>query len=50
VMKMPDIAAKFVGLGFDPAPNTPEQFRTFIRGESAKFAKIITEAGIKLSE
>jgi len=50
VMKMPDIAAKFVGLGFDPAPNTPEQFRTFIRGESAKFAKIIAEAGIKLSE
>ncbi|MGZ9006250.1 MAG: Bug family tripartite tricarboxylate transporter substrate binding protein, partial [Burkholderiales bacterium] len=50
VMKMPDIAAKFRNLGFEPAPNTPEQFRTFIRGESAKFAKIIAEAGIKLSE
>jgi tripartite-type tricarboxylate transporter receptor subunit TctC len=50
VMKMPDLAAKFRGLGFEPAPNTPEQFREFIRGESAKFAKIIAEAGIKLSE
>ena len=50
VMKSPDIVSKLVSLGFDPAPNTPEQFRTFIRGESAKFAKIISEAGIKLSE
>jgi tripartite-type tricarboxylate transporter receptor subunit TctC len=50
VMKMPDLAAKFRGLGFEPAPNTPEQFREFIRGESAKFGKIIAEAGIKLSE
>ena len=50
VMKMPDIASKLVNLGYDPAPNTPDQFRTFIRGESAKFAKIIAEAGIKLSE
>ncbi len=50
VMKMPDLAAKFRGLGFEPAPNTPEQFREFIRGESVKFGKIIAEAGIKLSE
>jgi tripartite-type tricarboxylate transporter receptor subunit TctC len=50
VMKSPDIASKLVSLGFDPAPNTPEQFRTFIRSESAKFAKIIAEAGIKLSD
>jgi tripartite-type tricarboxylate transporter receptor subunit TctC len=50
VMKMPDLVAKFRSLGFEPAPNTPEQFRDFMRGESAKFAKIIAEAGIKLSE
>jgi tripartite-type tricarboxylate transporter receptor subunit TctC len=50
IMKMPDLAAKFRGLGLEPAPNTPEQFREFIRGESAKFGKIIAEAGIKLSE
>lgn len=50
VMKQPELAAKFRSLGFEPSPDTPEQFRSFIRSESAKFAKIIAEAGIKLSE
>jgi tripartite-type tricarboxylate transporter receptor subunit TctC len=49
-MKIPEVVAKFRGMGFEPAPNTPEQFRAFIRGESAKFAQIIKEAGVKLSE
>lgn len=49
-MKMPELAAKFRNMGFEPATTTPEQFREFIRGESAKFARIITEAGIKLAE
>ena len=49
-MKQPELAAKFRSLGFEPAPNTPEEFRTFIRNESAKFQKIIVEAGVKLSE
>src|SRR5688572_21236383 len=48
VMKMPELVTRFRNLGFEPSPNTPEQFREFIRGESAKFAKIIAEAGIKL--
>lgn len=49
-MKLPEVVAKLRGLGFEPAPNTPEEFRSFIRGESAKFAQIIKEAGITLSE
>ncbi|MGE5465711.1 MAG: tripartite tricarboxylate transporter substrate-binding protein [Methanocella sp.] len=49
-MQMPDVAAKFKGMGFEPAPNAPEEFRQFIRGESAKFAQIIRDAGVKLSE
>ena len=49
-MRTPEIAAKFRGMGFEPSPNTPEQFREFIRGESAKAAKIIVEAGVKLTE
>ena len=48
VLKMPELVAKFRSLGFEPAPTTPEQFREFIRGESAKFGKIIVEAGVKL--
>jgi tripartite-type tricarboxylate transporter receptor subunit TctC len=49
-MKMPDLVAKFRAMGFDPAPNTPEEFRQFIRTETAKFGKIIVEAGVKLTE
>lgn len=49
-MQMPDLVTKFRGMGFEPAPNTPEQFRQFIRAESAKFGKIIVEAGVKLAE
>jgi tripartite-type tricarboxylate transporter receptor subunit TctC len=47
-LKAPDMAAKLKASGFEPSPTTPEEFRQFIRGESAKFAKIIVEAGIKL--
>ena len=50
IMQMPELAAKFRALGFEPSTNTPDQFRQFIQGESAKFAKIIAEAGLKLSE
>ena len=49
-LQLPEVAAKFRGMGFEPAPNTPEQFRAFIRGESAKFAQIIKDAGVKLTE
>ena len=49
-LTMPDVAAKLKGMGFEPAPNTPEQYREFIRNESAKFAKIIVEAGVKLEQ
>jgi tripartite-type tricarboxylate transporter receptor subunit TctC len=48
IMKMPDLAARFRALGYEPAPTTPEQFREFIRSESAKFGKIIVDAGVKL--
>jgi len=49
-LKAPDMAAKLRASGFEPSPTTPEEFRKFIRGESAKFAKIIIEAGIKLEQ
>lgn len=50
VMQMPELVAKFRGLGFEPSTTTPDEFRQFIKSESAKFATIITEAGLKLSE
>jgi len=47
-LKTPEMANKLRASGFEPAPTTPEQFREFIRNESAKFAKIIVDANIKL--
>src|SRR5450759_2145599 len=49
-VKMPEVADKLRGMGFEPAPNTPEQYREFIRNESAKFAKIIVDANVKLDQ
>ena len=50
VMQMPVLVAKFRALGFEPSTTSPDQFRQFIRSESAKFSTIIADAGLKLSE
>ena len=49
-LKTPEFTARLKGMGFEPSPTTPEQFRDFIRNESAKFAKIIVEAGVKVEQ
>jgi tripartite-type tricarboxylate transporter receptor subunit TctC len=49
-MKLPEVVTRMRSMGFEPAPNTPEQFREFIRGESAKSAKIIIDANVKLEQ
>ncbi len=46
-LKTPELAKKLQAVGFEPAPTTPEQFREFIRNETAKFGKVIVEAGVK---
>ncbi|MCC6534411.1 MAG: tripartite tricarboxylate transporter substrate binding protein [Burkholderiales bacterium] len=45
-LKTPDLAAKLRAMGFEPAPTSPEEFREFIRVETAKFGKVIVEAGV----
>ncbi len=49
-LKMPELATRLRGMGFEPAPTTPEQFRDFIKNESVKFARIIVEAGVKVEQ
>ena len=39
ILNAPDVRAKFVADGAEPAPNTPEQFAQFIARELAKYAK-----------
>lgn len=41
-----DVRERFTGAGIEPASSTPEQFAGYIRSETARYAKVIREAGI----
>ncbi len=47
VLKQPDIIARIRQDGGFPAGNTPQQFAREIREETAKWAKVIKDAGLK---
>ena len=47
VLAMQDIRTQFAGQGIEPAGGTPEQFGALIRDDSARWGKLIKEAGIK---
>jgi tripartite-type tricarboxylate transporter receptor subunit TctC len=47
-LKNPAVAAKLKDLGFEPAPDTPEQFRAFLRAQSKLFAKIVADANVRI--
>jgi tripartite-type tricarboxylate transporter receptor subunit TctC len=49
-LKVPEVVAKLRESGFEPSPTTPEQFREFIRAESAKAGRIVIEAGVKAEQ
>ena len=42
-----DVREKLTGMGADAVGNTPEQFGAFMRTESAKWAKLVKETGIR---
>ncbi len=43
----PEVQAKFKGFGMIPTPSTPEQFGAFLQKESALYARVVKEAGVK---
>ena len=43
----PDMKDRLVAAGIQPVGNTPDQFASYIRSETGRFAKVIKEAGIK---
>jgi tripartite-type tricarboxylate transporter receptor subunit TctC len=47
IVELADVKERLRALGADPAPTTPEEFDLYIRGEVAKFQKIVKDAGIK---
>ena len=48
ILGLPDVKERLLALGAEPNPMTPEAFDAHVRGEIAKFSKIIREANIKV--
>jgi len=48
VLKLPDVREKLGNVGAEPGGNTPSQFGAFIRSETAKYARIVRDAKIKI--
>jgi tripartite-type tricarboxylate transporter receptor subunit TctC len=46
-LRDPSVTEKIRSLGAEPWPTSPEQFARFIESESAKWGKLVSEAGIK---
>ena len=46
----PEVAARIRSVGSEPSPMKPEQFDSFIKAETAKWAEVIKKAGIKASQ
>jgi tripartite-type tricarboxylate transporter receptor subunit TctC len=44
----PDLVKRLASLGADTAPLSPEDFRTFVRDEIAKWAKVVKESGARV--
>ncbi len=47
IMRLPEIARRMEVEGERFTPNTPEEFATFVRAETAKWEKVVRAAGIK---
>jgi tripartite-type tricarboxylate transporter receptor subunit TctC len=47
VMSPPDVQSRMRAMGGEPEARTPDQTATFMRGEYARWSKVVREAGIK---
>jgi tripartite-type tricarboxylate transporter receptor subunit TctC len=48
-LSLPDIKSFLFNQGLDAAPSSPEAFAAYIKSETAKWAKVIKAAGIKVN-
>jgi tripartite-type tricarboxylate transporter receptor subunit TctC len=44
----PDVRKRLADVGLEPLPGTPEQFAAVIKADTAKWSKVIQEAGIRI--
>ena len=47
IVRMPDVAATLAALGAEPVGNTPKELEEIIADDTARWAKVIKEAGIQ---
>lgn len=47
-LRNPDVRASLAKLGADPSGSTPEQLRSFISSETARWAKVVKTSGAKV--
>jgi tripartite-type tricarboxylate transporter receptor subunit TctC len=47
ILAMPDVRERFLAQGVEPVGSTPEQFGEHIRGQMAKWSKVVQDAGVK---
>ena len=48
LVALPDVKEKLEALGFGPVADTPAEFAERIKSETAKWAKVINDAKIKI--
>jgi len=47
IIGSPEVTDRFLKLGVEPRPGTPEQFGDMVKSEVARWAKVIKDAGIR---
>ena len=47
ILRMPDVQQRFIALGAEPAPSTPEEFDRLVASEIVRVADLARKAGIK---
>jgi len=46
ILRMPDVKEKFAAQGVDVVGSTPQQFAAHLKDQSAKWAKVVRDAGV----
>jgi tripartite-type tricarboxylate transporter receptor subunit TctC len=47
-LKEPAFQAQLASMGVTPMPSSPDEFSTFLRDETVRWAKVVKDSGAKL--